>query len=78
MVSSQRRSSCFPISLFFFGASKLMAGFKKFGSLTIEMGALSFFPWFSSWNGIAIPEALSALVVSIRVMMVGRGFTLVK
>ncbi len=61
----------FPISLFLFGASEFMAGFKRFGSLTVGAGILSSVPWFLNWDGIAVPQTLSALTASVWVMVEG-------
>ena len=55
----------FPISLFLLGAGAVMAGSKKFGSFTIVDGVLAALPWAFSWDGVAIPETISALVASI-------------
>ncbi len=61
----------FPLSLFLLGAGAVMAGSKKFGSFTIVDGALAVLPWVFSWDGVAIPEAISALVASIWIMAEG-------
>jgi len=54
----------FPISLFLLGASAIVAGSKKFGIFTIAAGILAALPWAFSWEGVAIPETISALVAS--------------
>ena len=61
----------FPISLFLLGAGAVMVGSKKFGSFTIVDGVLAVIPWVFSWDGVAIPEAISALVASIWIMAEG-------
>ncbi len=61
----------FPISLFLLGAGAVMAGSKKFGSFTIVDGILTALPWAFSWDGVAIPEAISVLVASIWIMAEG-------
>ncbi len=60
-----------PLSLFLLGASAVMAESKKFGSFTIVNGILAALPWAFSWDGVAIPEAISALVASIWIMAEG-------
>lgn len=61
----------FPLSLFLLGASAVMTGSKKFGSFTIVDGILAALPWVFSWDGVAIPEAISALFASIWIMAEG-------
>jgi len=61
----------FPISLFLLGAGAVMVGSKKFGSFTIVDGVLAVIPWAFGWDGVAIPEAISALVASIWIMAEG-------
>jgi len=61
----------FPISLFLLGAGAVMVGSKKFGSFTIVDGVLAVIPWVFGWDGVAIPEAISALVASIWIMAEG-------
>ncbi|MBA7596467.1 hypothetical protein ES703_03439 [subsurface metagenome] len=61
----------FPISLFLLGAGAVMVGSKKFGSFTIVDGVLAALPWAFGWDGVAIPEAISALVASIWIMAEG-------
>ncbi|MFQ6129640.1 MAG: DUF998 domain-containing protein [Candidatus Hadarchaeaceae archaeon] len=61
----------FPLSLFLLGASAIMAGSKKFGSFTVVDGVLAALPWVFSWDGVAIPEMISALVASIWIMAEG-------
>lgn len=61
----------FPLSLFLLGTSAVMAGSKKFGSFTIVDGILVILPWAFSWDGVAIPEAISVLVASIWIMAEG-------
>lgn len=61
----------FPLSLFLLGTSAVMAGSKKFGSFTIVDGILVILPWAFSWDGVAIPEAISMLVASIWIMAEG-------
>ena len=61
----------FPLSLFLLGAGAVMVGSKKFGSFTIVDGVLAALPWAFSWDGVAIPEAISALVASIWIMAEG-------
>lgn len=61
----------FPISLFLLGAGAVMVGSKKFGSFTIVDGILAALPWAFSWDGVAIPEAISALVASIWIIAEG-------
>jgi len=61
----------FPISLFLLGAGAVMAGSKKFGSFTIVDGILAALPWAFGWDGVAIPEAISALVASIWIIAEG-------
>ena len=60
-----------PLALFVLGAGSIMAGFRWFGSLTILAGVLAGIPWAFSWDGVAIPEAISALVVSVWVVAEG-------
>ena len=60
-----------PLSLFLLGADAVMVGSKKFGSFTIVDGALVILPWAFGWDGVAIPEAISALVASIWIMAEG-------
>jgi hypothetical membrane protein len=54
----------FPLSLFLLGASAIVAGSRKFGIFTIAAGILAALPWAFSWEGVAIPETISALVAS--------------
>ena len=61
----------FPLALFMIGAGAIIAGSKKFGSLTIVAGVLAALPWAFGWDGVAIPEIISALVASIWVMAEG-------
>jgi len=61
----------FPLSLFLLGAGAVMVGSKKFGSFTIVAGVLAALPWVFSWDGVAIPEAISALVASIWIIAEG-------
>lgn len=61
----------FPLSVFLLGAGAIMAGSKKFGSFTIVDGVLAILPWVFSWDGVAIPEAISALVASIWIVAEG-------
>ncbi|TES83485.1 MAG: DUF998 domain-containing protein [Hadesarchaea archaeon] len=60
-----------PLSLFLLGAGAVMAGSKKFGSFTIVDGILAALPWAFGWDGVAIPEAISALVASIWIVAEG-------
>jgi len=61
----------FPVSLFLLGSSAIMSGFRKFGSFTILIGVFTAIPWAFSWDGVAIPEAISALFASIWVIWEG-------
>ena len=61
----------FPISLFLLGASAIVSGSGKFGSFTILIGVFAAIPWAFSWDGVAIPEAISALFASIWVIWEG-------
>lgn len=61
----------FPISLFLLGASAILSGSVKFGSSTILIGVFAAIPWVFSWDGVAIPEAISALFASIWVIWEG-------
>ena len=61
----------FPISVFLLGAGAIMEGYRKFGSFTILVGVLAAIPWVFSWDGVAIPEAISALFASIWIMAEG-------
>jgi len=64
-----------PLSLFLLGAGAVMAGSKKFGSFTIVDGILVALPWAFSWDGVAIPEAISALVASVWIVAEGARLT---
>ncbi len=61
----------FPISFFLLGASAILSGSGKFGSFTILMGIFAAIPWTFSWDGVAIPEAISGLFASIWVIWEG-------
>jgi hypothetical membrane protein len=54
----------FPLSLFLFGASAIVAGSWKLGFFTIAAGVVAAIPWVFRWNGVAIPELISALAAS--------------
>jgi hypothetical membrane protein len=55
----------FPLSLFLLGSNAIMAGSWKFGFFTIATGIVAAVPWAFQWNGVAIPELISALAASI-------------
>jgi hypothetical membrane protein len=54
-----------PFSLFLLGTGAIVAGSRKFGLFTIAAGVVALIPWIFKWNGLAIPEFISALAVSI-------------
>jgi len=64
----------FPLSLFLLGASATVAGSRKFGYFTIGAGIVAAIPWAFSWDGVAIPELISALTASA--WSVAQGFKL--
>jgi hypothetical membrane protein len=53
-----------PLSLFLLGTSAIVAMSRKFGSFAIAAGIIALIPWAFSWEGVAIPEFISALAVS--------------
>jgi len=61
----------FPLSVFLLGAGAVRAGSRKFGSFTIVAGVLAALPWVFSWDGVRIPEAISALAGSIWIIAEG-------
>jgi hypothetical membrane protein len=61
------------LSFFLIGAGLVVAGSKKFGLLTVLAGFLVGIPWalVLVYNGLAIPETLSAGVIFIWVIVEG-------
>ncbi len=55
----------FPLSLLLLSAGAIVAGSLKFGSFTIAAGVVAAIPWAFSWDGVAIPETISALAASV-------------
>lgn len=53
-----------PFSLFLLGTGAIVVGSRKFGSFAIAAGVVALIPWAFSWDGVAIPEFISALAVS--------------
>ncbi len=54
-----------PLALFLLGASMVRAGSRKFGFFTLSAGILAVLPWTFGWDGVAVPEAISALAASV-------------
>lgn len=54
----------FPLSLFLLGGGAIVAGSWKLGFFTIAAGVVAAIPWAFRWDGVAIPELISALAAS--------------
>jgi len=54
----------FPLSLFLLGGGAIVAGSWKLGFFTIATGVVAAIPWAFRWDGVAIPELISALAAS--------------
>jgi hypothetical membrane protein len=54
----------FPLSLFLLGGGAIVAGSWKLGLFTVAAGVVAAIPWAFRWNGVAIPELISALAAS--------------
>lgn len=54
-----------PVSLFLMGGFMLGRGMRAFGMLTIASAIVAALVWTPNWDGVAIPEAASALSAGI-------------
>jgi hypothetical membrane protein len=53
-----------PLSLFLMGMGAVRAGSCGFGTFTILAGIIAVVPWVFPWQGVAIPEIISALAAA--------------
>jgi hypothetical membrane protein len=60
-----------PLSLFAMAVYMLRRGMKRLGLLTLALGGFAAFVWTPNWDGVAIPEALSALAVGAWTTVMG-------
>jgi hypothetical membrane protein len=52
-----------PLSLFTMAVYMLQGGMRRLGLLSLLLGGFAAVVWMPNWDGVAIPEALSALAV---------------
>jgi len=56
--------SLVPISLLILGPTMIAGGSRKLGALSVIIAFLAAIPWAFSWEGVAIPETISAAFAS--------------
>jgi len=63
--------SLFPISLLVLGPAMFLRWSQKLGIFSIMIAILAALPWAFSWEGVAIPETISAAFASLWSMIIG-------
>ena len=64
-----------PLSMFLMGAYLLRKGTRDLGQLSVAAGAIGCLIWALTWDGVAIPEAVSAGAAGIWSMALGYRMT---
>ncbi len=62
------------LSLMIIGIGSIVARSRKFGVLTLAIGAVAALPWAFPWGAVAVPELISALAGSVWAAIHGAQF----
>ena len=60
-----------PISRFVLSAYMIRSGMRDLGYLSVAAGIVAALIWALEWDGVAIPEAVSALMASVMSVILG-------
>jgi len=60
-----------PVSMFVLSAHMIRSGMRDLGYLSVAAGIVAALIWALKWDGVAIPEAISALMASVMSVVLG-------
>lgn len=60
-----------PVSMFFLSAHMIRSGMRDLGYATVAAGVVAALIWTLEWDGVAIPEAVSALMAAVMSVILG-------
>ena len=60
-----------PVSMFVLSAHMIRSGMKDLGYLSVAAGIVAALIWALEWDGVAIPEAVSALMAAVMSVVLG-------
>ena len=64
-----------PVSMFVLSAHMIRGGMRDLGYLTVASGIVAALIWALEWDGVAIPEAVSALMAAVMSVILGYRMT---
>jgi hypothetical membrane protein len=60
-----------PVSMFVLSAYMIRSGMRELGYLSLAAGIVAALIWALEWDGVAIPEAVSAIMASVMSIILG-------